>query len=290
VRYRIVQYIQPWEIDDLERQIDQLIKSSQYVDKSATIILDITMNTSIVNWGESKIPEQYFLDKFKYLETKSGFYYKTRFDLDQTIKGCTDKRRSVQSKEQDFVIWLDSDLFFPVGTLPYMVDCSQQLGLSDYIISPETIRYWDTSWDCLTYSPFLSEPHNHRDYFDLYSLDGIQTTPTVRLNNQGIKFGGGWFNLISSNLFNRVPLVDELGSYAPDDTYLSICANMLRIPQYILSGVVVSEIGNKFLKNKDYIKPLLDIKIKDKEKISDQTFSHLIQKFNEKNILCNTKL
>lgn len=280
--YRITQYIQPWEIDDLERQVDQLIKGSYYVTNNHTVILDVTMNLSMVDWIFSKLPKEYFINKFNYIKSKSEFYFKTEFDMDDSILGCTDKRRSIQFKEQDYVIWLDSDVFFPFMLLPYLIIASESI-TQECIISPEIIRYWDNSWDCLTAEKFLSEPHNQRDYFDLYSLDQISSNEIkLKLNECGVKFGGGWFNMFSDSIFKKIPLVNELGSYSPDDTYITICSRKFNIPQYLLSGLVVSEIGNKFLKNKNYIKPLLDVKIVDKKKISEEEFERLIHKFYDK--------
>lgn len=279
--YRIVQYIQPWEIDDLDRQADQLIRGSYYLED--TVIVDVTMNLEVVDWQESNLPLSYFTDKFKYIETKLKQYYQTNFDLDLTIQGCTDKRRQAAKKEQDYIIWLDSDLYFPHQLLPLLITASHQIEDEDYILSPEIIKYWDHSWDCITNPSFLDQPHNHRDFFDLFSVDKFTSEQEVyvRKNNQ-IKFGGGWFNLIKSTIFNKVELVDDLGAYAPDDTYLSYCGMKLGISQYILAGTVVSEVGKRFLENKDYIKPLLKVKIQDKQKITDNQLHTLISEFYAK--------
>lgn len=288
--FRITQYIQPWEIDDLTRQIEQHIKSFYYIPKNNEVIFDITMNMNVVNWNNSKIPYQYFIDKFTYLETQLKQYFTVEFDLDENIKGCTDKRRQAQYKIQDYIIWLDSDIYFSHLTLPYLISSTEHIQEDTFILSPEIIKYWDNSWDCIVHDKFLKEPHNHRDYFDLYVFDSLVTNNEISLRkNNTIKFGGGWFNLIKSTVFDKIPLIDELGSYAPDDTYLSICGKQI-IPQYVLGGVVVSEIGKRLLENKDYIKPLLDIKIQDKQKISDNELYQLINKFHNELILNNSKL
>jgi len=288
--FRIVQYIQPWEIDDLTRQIEQHIKSSYYLPNNNEVIFDITMNMDMVDWDNSKISSQYFIDKFNYLETQLKQYFTVEFDLDKNIKGCTDKRRQTHHKIQDYIIWLDSDIYFSYLTLPYLISLTEHIQEDNFILSPEIIKYWDNSWDCIVHDKFLNEPHNHRDYFDLYELDTLVTNNKISLRkNNTIKFGGGWFNLIKSTVFDKIPLADELGSYGPDDTYLSICGQSI-IPQYILEGVVVSEIGKRLLENKDYIKPLLNIKIQDKHKISDNELYQLINKFNNEFILNNSKL
>lgn len=279
--YRIVQYIQPWEIDDLDRQADQLIRGSYYLED--TVIVDVTMNLEVVDWQESNLPKGYFVDKFKYIETKLKQYYQTNFDLDSTIQGCTDKRRQAAKKEQDFIIWLDSDLYFPYQLLPLLITASHQIQDENYILSPEIIKYWDHSWDCITNPSFLDQPHNHRDFFDLFSVDKFTSEQEVYVRkNTHIKFGGGWFNLIKSTIFSKIELIDDLGAYAPDDTYLSYCGMKLGIPQYILAGTVVSEVGKRFLENKDYIKPLLKTKIQDKQKITDQQLHILISEFYAK--------
>ena len=277
--YRIMQYIQPWEIDDLDRQIDQHIKSSYYIGSNCEVIFDITMNLELVDWGSSGLSREFFVNKFKYLQNKLNQYYKTEFDTDSNIGGCTDKRRSSKHKQQDFIIWLDSDLYFSYLTLPYLILASQQISDACFILTPEIIKYWDSSWDCITHDKFLTEPSNHRDYFDLYSLDNLVKDNNINLRkNHGIKFGGGWFNLFKNTLFAEIPLVYELGSYAPDDTYISLCGQH-SIPQYILSGVVVSEIGSRFLVDKNYIKCLLDVKIQDKQKITDGELYKLVDQF-----------
>jgi hypothetical protein len=282
--YRIVQYIQPWEIDDLDRQADQLIRGSYFIEAPKNVVLDVTMNLEIVNWNESSLPKEYFVNKYRFIKTKLEKYFTVEFDTDCSIRGCTDKRRSVVDKIQDYIIWLDSDIFFAAETLSYLIKGTEQVTDDYYIISPEIIKYWDTSWDCITAQQFLDKPFNLRDSFDMYSLGTIVTAEDVYLReNSIIKFGGGWFTLFTDSFFKKITLIPELGAYAPDDTYVSYCGMKLGIPQYILAGVVVSEIGKRLLENKDYIRPLLNIKIRDKQKISDKELLELIQSFYEQN-------
>lgn len=280
--YRITQYIQPWEIDDLERQADQLIRASYYIEAPKEVVLDITMNLEIVDWEQSNLPRQYFIDKYRFIKTKLEKYFTVEFDMDHKIQGCTDKRRSVTDKVQDYIIWLDSDLFFAIDTLPHLINGTKQITDQCYILSPEIIRYWDRSWDCITSQQFLDKPLNLRDFFDMYSLDYNRNSEIYLRKNSEIKFGGGWFTLFTDSFFKKIPLVSELGAYGPDDTYVSYCGMKLNISQYVVAGVVVSEVGSVLLEDKDYTKPLLSIKINDKQKISDKRLLELIQSFCEK--------
>ena len=280
--YRIIQYIQPWEIDDLARQVHDMVQSSYHIPDNVTVIWDVTMNTDIVNWETSKLPIEYFTSKFQYLKTIVDYYFVADFCIDNNIKGCTDKRRNIINTIQDYVIWLDSDVYFSKLNLPYLINATQHINDELYIVSPQIIKYWDDSWNCLVNSQFINEPHNHRDYFDLYSLDSICSVNNINIKqNTHIKFGGGWFNLFSNEVFRQITFPDELRSYSADDLYVMLCSAKLNVKQYILDGIVVSEIGNKYLHNKNYIKPLLDIKISDKQKISDSEFEQLVRKFYE---------
>jgi hypothetical protein len=261
-----------------------MILGSYLIEDPRNIVWTIVMNMEIIDWDNSKIPESYFVDKLKYLNHVVGKYYTADFKVDNSIKGAADLKRTTVHTNQDYVIFLDSDLFFSYVTLPHIINASKFVEQGKFIISPQIIKYWDDSWDVIVHDKFLKEPHNHRDNFDLHSLNELVTNNEYSLkSNFNIKFGAGWFNLLSDQLIKAVPIPEELGSYGPDDTYYAYCGMRLKVPQYILEGVVVSEIGNSFLENKDYLKKQLVSKITDKSKISDQEFNNLIRKFYESN-------
>lgn len=285
--YRIVQYVQPWEIDDLERQINKMIGSSYLIESSHEVIWDVSMNIDMVDWQNSHIKKEFFLDKFNYLKYLTSIYFKQEFSVDEDIKGAADKKRSCADKKQDYSIWLDSDLFFPETALAYVIKSTENLDPSEYfIITPEIIKYWDNSWDCITHEKFLSQPFNHRDFFDLYSLDSVLSENSLSVSQlpQGLlKFGSGWLTTLSDGLVKATRIPEELGSYGADDTYVMLCGNKLGTKQLVIKGLVVSEIGNKYLENKNYYKPQLSILTKDKSKISEEDFRKLIIKFYENN-------
>lgn len=278
--YRIVQYIQPWEIDAFERQLNQLIKSSYYINSANDVILDCTMNLSIIDWEHSKLPCEYFTNKFKILADRLNNYFQVEFDIDTTIGGAADKRRSIINKKQDYIIWLDSDIYFSIYTLPQLINATKVIDTELYILTPQIIKYWDSSWDSIVADRFLHFPFNHRDYFDSHSLDYILNEDvSIKINNN-VKFGAGWFNLLSDSLLKKIHIPSELGSYGPEDTYIAECMKILKIPQYILENIIVTEEGK--LLNNDYIKTLLNVKISDKNRISDSQLYELIILFLNK--------
>jgi hypothetical protein len=280
--YRILQYIQPWEIDDLERQVHKLISSSYHINTNISkIIWDVTLNTETVDWHSSMLPKDYFINKFKYLATIVDYYYVAKFEINNDIKGCSDKRRTATDTEQDYIIWLDSDLFFSKYVLPSLITSTDLIKDQLYIVSPEIIKWWDDSWNSIVNKKYINEPFNHRDNFDINSFDTTTdiNNISVKLNNSIIKFGGGWFNLFTNDIFQKLSIPEQIGAYGPDDLWYMICGGHVGIKQYILEGIVVSEIGNKFLINKNYIKPMLKVKIQDKARISDNEFNTLVSNF-----------
>lgn len=285
--YRIVQYIQPWEIDDLERQINKMIPSSYLIENHHSIVWDVTLNLDMVDWSNSHINKQFFIDKFNYLKRLTSFYFGEEFSIDSNIKGAADKKRNCADKNQDYSVWLDADMFFPESALAYIVKTTENLNPQDHlIITPEIIKYWDNSWDCITHEKFLSQPFNHRDFFDLYALDSIlldNSLSVSQLPQGSLKFGSGWLTTLSDRLVKATRIPKELGSYGADDTYVMLCGNKLGTKQLVIRGLVVSEIGNKYLEGKNYYKTQLVINTRDKEKISEENFRKLIIQFYENN-------
>jgi len=279
MKIRIVQYIQPWEIDNFERQVNQLILSSYYIENTKNVIWDVTMNMDIVDWESSKIDKAFFIEKYKYLQTIVNYYYTAEFDTDSSIQGSGDKKRVCAEKDQDYSIWLDSDIFFSTQTLPMLIQSVEQIPEDRYILTPEIVRWWDASWDCIVNKKYINEPHEFRMTFDIYSLESsVDEELSLKKLNQ-LKFGAGWFTLLTKKVTDEIKIPIEGGSYGVDDTYFMICGTAIGIPQYVLQGLTIAEMSTKFLENKDYIKKLLHINIKDKNVISPEKYNELIQKF-----------
>ena len=263
--YRFVIYLQPWEIDDFERQVNQLILSSYYISKENKngIIFDITLNISsnFIDWEKSSIPKDFIKEKFIYSVTKLSKFYKTEIDFNENdlINGAADKRRNCIDKIQDVFIWLDYDIFFSNKTLYYMIESINNITDNYFVLTPQIIKYWDNSWDIITNQLFLNEKFNHRDYFDMFSLDNTIESQNISLKKiTTFKFGAGWFTCISDKLLKKAGIPVEIGHYGPDDTYImNYCNNFkdkLNINQYILENIIVTEIGKTYLENKNYFK------------------------------------
>ena len=246
---QIVIHLLPQEIDWFEWQIKQLKQGSYYLENDDQVIIDVTLNLNLVNWKQSQLPKQLFIDKFLQIE-KLCDWCETQFIIDEENKclGCDDKRReAIRSTTSDNILYLDCDLIFKPETLKYLINSAKAVSLDYYIISPQITKLWDNSWDCLVNQKYINNPASQEyKILDPYNLiskvdDNISLNPI----NQ-FKFGGGWFNLLSTKLLKLTDMPDSFGPYGVDDTYVMLCCNFMKqkgynVQQYVLEGVMVAE-------------------------------------------------
>jgi hypothetical protein len=258
---QIVVHLLPHEIDWFEWQSKQFKIGSSYV--STDIIIDVTLNLNLVDWNKSTMPKQFYIDKFNYIETLWD-WAETRFDIneDGTCLGCDDKRRtSIRSSVSDNILYLDSDLIFKPETLSYILSAASAVEDSYYIISPQTVRMWDSSWDVITNRDYMNTPANMETYYanDPFAIITKEISDISLKKINEFKFGGGWFNLLSTNLLKLTDIPDSFGPYGIDDLYVMQCCSILKqkgieVNQYIVDGLVVVE-NFKYRRNyhKDFL-------------------------------------
>lgn len=285
----------PYEIDELEKTLLQLKKSYEYLSKPVQVILDITLCVSdqMTNWKKSSLPKSYFVDKMLRLTSQIDFgtkYIKTS----EEILGCVSHRREGIKKfsDADFFIWLDTDIIFEETTLAYI----QQTAESTYeeypysIITPEIVKVWDTSWDCLVNENFIDKPLNYQKTNDPYKDCGIKgdiSVETVFVDIKGqpeFKFAGGWFTCISGNLLRKIGLPESFAPYGPDDTFIMHASHILsrktNIQQFKIKNLVVCE-NYKYRNFFEYQEHLSMIDRRDEfRNICNENFKKELEKFN----------
>ena len=287
---QIVIHLFPYEIDWFEWQIKQLKLGSYYLGKEDSIIIDVTLNLNLVDWDQSQLPKQFFITKFKQLE-KLCDWCETQFIVDEEYKclGCNDKRReAIRSTKADNILYLDTDLFFTPQLLKYSIEASKLIEHDYYIISPQTVRMWDTSWDIITNKNYFSLPPNLDTYYnnDPFRVISIPPEEIIISPIEYFKFAGGWFNLLSTKLLKLTDIPDSLGSYGVDDTYVMVCCDIMKkkkykIHQYILEGTTIIE---NFKYRLDPYKEYLTLTHQPREyqKIAENNLNLELQKFANK--------
>lgn len=262
----------PYEIDELENTLNQLRRASYYLGSDNEWVLDVTMSTSevMVNWKKSSIPKSYFEEKFMKLSAHTDWCAKY-FQISNDVNGCVSQRRKslLQHKDADYFIWLDTDIIFEERTLSYIENTLVSIqNVTPYsIITPEIVKIWDTTWDCIVNENFLGQELNYQKTNDPYKDSGIKGDVTIESvrnnfpNQPRFKFAGGWFTCISGELLRRVGVPESFGHYGYEDTFLMwaseklISTEQLDIQQFKLKNLVVCE-NYKYRNNAHYINNL----------------------------------
>lgn len=252
----ITTFIMPNEIDDLERLLGDLNKASKHIDgRNYELYLALSVDDYLVDWKQSKLDKQYFIDRFNKLKPLTEWTGKTTFNVRDDIMGCTSLRRIAHKESTDAThfIWLDTDIIFDEKILFYMENAIDVIDNVDkYVISPECVKIWDSTWDCLVNENFLTKEEGYcrinNPYKDAGEYGDV-SLETVINNVPGqprMKFGGGWFNCLSKPLLDRAPLPESMGHYGPDDTYVMWASEKLNqngegIYQFKLKNFIVCE-------------------------------------------------
>jgi hypothetical protein len=253
----ITTFIMPNEIDDLERLLADLNKASKHIDgNNYELYLALTVDDYLVDWENSKLDKQYFIDRFNKLKSLTEWAGKSTFNHRADIMGCTSLRRIAHKECTDAThfIWLDTDIIFDEKILFYIEQGIDAIGesISKYVIGPECVKIWDSTWDCLVNENFLTKQEGYckinNPFVDAGEYGDV-SLETVINNVPGqprMKFGGGWFNCLSKALLDRAPLPESMGHYGPDDTYVMWASEKLNqngegIYQFKLKNQVVCE-------------------------------------------------
>jgi hypothetical protein len=176
----IVTHVLPQEIDQLEQLLIHLKRSSKYINYSDYIV-EVVLNTKLTDWSNSKLDEQFFINKFNYLEKLTSSWCKTKFEIsDGTILGCNDiRRRALRTSKADYIMYLDADNVFSETLLFTMREYCKLLNQNDSydIIVPQTTRMWDTTWDIITNESYFNEDASHENYFNRDERDEKRPGP-----------------------------------------------------------------------------------------------------------------
>ena len=306
MKTQIVMHILPREIDQCYRLIHDLKRASYFLEKKDEIILDITLNLSdhYTNWEKSKLPKEFFIEKFNYIEKISNFT--NQFKISHEITGINSVRRNALRENSNVThfLWVDVDIFVNQTCLYMALEAAKTITDKYHIISAELIQGWDPSWDVISNPATRNTPRIYHDDgvtanrskslwgttdpYEMYMENNINKEPSLRKINT-IKFGGGWFNIFSKNLLKLIDIPDSLGHYGLDDTFIMVGSQIMKqlgynINQYVLEDVNILEdhwyredVYDKFLHIND---PKI---IKNNfKKIADQAWSNELSKLQTK--------
>ena len=256
-KLKIVTHILPWEIDEFNQSLIQFKRNSYYLDDDDLITFNVTLNLSdqIIDWENSKLPKEYFIDKFNLITQKLDWVNKKNIKItysDECLSTSHNMMKNIHNCEEEAILWVDSDIYFPDHTLKTMID-SMDVIKNDkeyYILSPQSQRKWDSSWDCLANKRYLNDDYGYGLDLDVFELNGINEEIVNEISIKEIdtvKFGGGVFNLFSSNVMKFINIPDTYKTYGGVDTYIMQSALAMKefgydFAQYVVENLIVGEI------------------------------------------------
>ncbi len=228
----ITSFIMPHELDDLERVLVDLNKASQYIKgENYSFYISLSVSDYLIDWSTSKVDKQFFIDRFNSLKPLTNWAGSSVMQIREEVMGAFQCKRYAHKDVTDAThfIWLDTDICFDDRVLHYIesgIDMVEDSKIEKYFITPEIVKYWDTTWDCIVNEKFLNHPLDYcktnNPFVDSGETGDVQLT-IVSNNVPGqpkTKFGAGWFTLLSKPLLDRIPLPESMGAYGPDDTFL----------------------------------------------------------------------
>ena len=253
----IVIWISPTDIDDLEKSLNRLNIGKNYLTNKQcnNIKFNVIMCVSdeIIDWNKSDVTVEECTQQFLKLKPLTNWAEEVVFETTTTINGCTSMRRLSSYSDSKYYLWLDTDIIFEPQTLAHSINSIEIIegaGIDKFVSIPEIVRQWDSTWDCLVNERFINKPIGYQATNNPHIDATIYDEPTleeVRNNVPGqpyMKFGGGWFALISKELMKVIPFPENYGHYGLDDTYLMWGAEILQEPmmkQFKIKNIVVCE-------------------------------------------------
>lgn len=245
------------DIDQLERILFLLKQNSIWIDRSKFhITLDVVypLGDYFTDWNKSILKKDFFKNKFENLKPYTDWADEVNFQEDELYKGCVDYIHDIfNMQEVDDFIMLDTDAVFNQYTISTLLEASLEAKQNGdkYIITPEYIKLWDSTWDVLCNEKFKDKPYG----YELISDPIIDSAPQEDIILEPInefKFGGGWCTLISKPLVDAIKIPKDAVGYSPIDTFIMYCAAKIQgAIQYKVKNLVVCE-DKKYLTRHNY--------------------------------------
>lgn len=287
----------PHQIDELENTLNQLKRSSNYIDKSKEWHIDVCMCISddMVDWSKSSLPKKYFEDRLMKLSWQTDWCFKN-FRTSSEIKGVVSHKRLClkEYEHTQYFIWMNVNLIFDEKTLSYFDKAFQTTWdiTPMNIITPELVKMWDTSWDCLVNENFINKKLGYHELSDPYKDSGIKNKVTLeKVENLEVpqsrfKVSGGWFTCISGRLLRKIGIPDSFGHHGFEDTFVMMASEKLlqtkkeNIQQFKLKNLVVCE-NFKYTNNSHYLNNLSVYDRREEfEKHAESNFIKELEKIN----------
>ena len=262
----------PWELDYALLQFHKLKQASFHLNSEDKIYIDTGLNLSsyIIDWNKSSLPKQYFIEKYNTISSLLDWtIHKPTIYEGDGLWGHLDLQRNQIESHIDYYIGTCPDMWFHEHLLYYLIESAKQVKDKYFVITPETHKLWDWTWDELVHEGYKNIPYDQWNKSDIFEVQSrVNNLETPYLKQAGALKWAGWFDLYSKAFVEElVPIHPEWKGYGPWDYYGMLVSDIATkngtpIKEYILTNQIICEYHpNKNDKNNftDYTKNLLTL-------------------------------
>ena len=102
------------------------------------------------------------------------------------------------------------DMYFHEHLLGYMIEGAKQIKNKYFVITPQTSKLWDNSWDILVNPLYQNIPHPEWDQVDIHGIifNDSQSSPIQLTPIPQSKYAG-WFDLYNKAFYEDLVPVQE---------------------------------------------------------------------------------
>jgi hypothetical protein len=267
----------------------QLKKASQHLSDDIYFHIGLNLSSHIINWNESKLPKEYFIDKFNtalkmldWAEEVNVIIYEG-----DELWGHLDLEKTQMDPKIDYYLGLCPDMWFHEYTLFYILESAKQVKDKYFIITPEIHKLWDWTWDELVNENYKDVPYEDWNKSNIFEIQSRALGEPYVQQTTRFKYAG-WFDLYSKDFMELIPVPDDWKGYGPWDYYSMLVSdiavkNGIDIKEYVLKNQIIFEYHpNKEDKGNfaDYYKDLLSLnKIENQRQVVESKFPYYIEQW-----------
>lgn len=250
---KILYHILPWEIDYALLTYIQLKKSKYHLAEDVNITIETVLNLSsyIINWENSKLPKEYFINKFNDLNNLLIDYNVNPKIYDgNELWGHLDYQKEIISPETDYYISLCPDIYFSEYVLSYLIESTRVIKNKYFMITPQISKLWDYTWDEITNDIYSDIDYNNWDKIDTFDIrynNKVQNEEISLYKTKKSKWAG-WFDIYNKAFYEELCFAqDDWKGYGPWDWYSLLITDFVKnnykvdFQQYVLQGETIFE-------------------------------------------------
>jgi len=255
----------PWEIDYAFMSFTQLKKTYFHIPDDVEIRIDAALNCSnhLIDWDNTKLPKQFFIDKFNSLLVLLKDYTVNPiiYEGDDNY-GFFDVQKLAYEKDVDYYMGLCPDVYFSEHVIPLFLESVKQIPNKYFVITTEIYKMWDNTWDEITNEKYLNVPYEKWNEGDIFKIryDLKNDTEDVYLSKTNKSKWAWWCDFYSKEFYETIaPIPDEWIGYGGWDYYSMLISEAIKskgadFQQYILKGQTAFEYTIGDFKNGGFTK------------------------------------